>query len=58
MDLNKFDAPFNPEDIEWRIQQGNTRWMVGYGACLCHEQSNHETPGRCLRQSRMAQRVS
>ncbi|EKR2077921.1 recombinase, partial [Salmonella enterica] len=21
MDLNKFDAPFNPEDIEWRIQQ-------------------------------------
>ncbi|ELN7608627.1 recombinase, partial [Salmonella enterica] len=26
MDLNKFDAPFNPEDIEWRIQQsGKTR---------------------------------
>ncbi|EJX3098364.1 recombinase [Salmonella enterica] len=21
MDLNKFDAPFNPEDIEWRIQR-------------------------------------
>ncbi|EIV3367275.1 recombinase, partial [Salmonella enterica subsp. enterica serovar Ohio] len=21
MDLNKFDTPFNPEDIEWRIQQ-------------------------------------
>ncbi|KAB1420807.1 recombinase, partial [Salmonella enterica subsp. enterica serovar Schwarzengrund] len=21
MDLNKFDEPFSPEDIEWRIQQ-------------------------------------
>ncbi|EAO1272291.1 recombinase, partial [Salmonella enterica] len=21
MDLNKFDAPFSPEDIEWRIQR-------------------------------------
>ncbi|EAR9060605.1 recombinase, partial [Salmonella enterica] len=21
MDLNKFDDPFSPEDIEWRIQQ-------------------------------------
>ncbi len=26
MDLNKFDEPFSPEDIEWRIQQsGKTR---------------------------------
>ncbi|HCS5554106.1 TPA: recombinase, partial [Escherichia coli] len=26
MDLNKFDEPFCPEDIEWRIQQsGKTR---------------------------------
>ncbi|EAM7259980.1 recombinase, partial [Salmonella enterica] len=26
MDLNKFDDPFSPEDIEWRIQQsGKTR---------------------------------
>lgn len=34
MDLNKFDEPFSPEDIEWRIQQsGKTRdgkvWAAG-----------------------------
>lgn len=58
MDLNKFDEPFSPEDIEWRIQQsGKTRDGKVWAMVLAYvtKPGNHETPGRCLRQSRMAQ---
>ena len=58
MDLNKFDEPFSPEDIEWRIQQsGKTRDGKVWAMVLAYvtNRAIMKTPGRCLRQSRMAQ---
>lgn len=60
MDLNKFDEPFSPEDIEWRIQQsGKTRdgkvWAIAVfiaPSCFAANivQAFHDCPVRDISQ--------